>query len=376
MLLLAAGFYACHKVDKPEEPDDGISEMVMKVKGCPRPTGIYNVGTFYFYVRSTDFVSVDWGDRTPIDTMTLLIDYNQFHHVYSDTSVVYIVKITGTNITNLYIPAGDYFNFDTAPPNGYLMHLDVSKNTMLASLGCGYNRLTSLDLGKNSALAELECEFNRLTSLDVSGCTALTYIHCNSNKIKILDVSKNTALYQLRCDSNQLKSLDLSKNTELHYLDCSRNQLTSLDISKNTALTGLLCGVNQLTSLNTTNNTKLGYLNCSRNQLTNLDLSKNMELGYLYCEYNQLTSFDAANNTKLGYLNCSHNQLTSLDLSKNIWLTFLEIKDNVFPAEALNDLFETLQSNVGSGNYINIGSNPGSYDCDKSIAENKGWMVY
>jgi hypothetical protein len=57
----------------------------------------------------------------------------------------------------------------------------------------------------------------------------------------------------------------------------------------------------------------------------------------------------------LRFLDCSYNQLTST---------------------ALNALFETLPENNNiSYKGIAITNNPGTGDCDKSIAENKGWEV-
>ena len=60
------------------------------------------------------------------------------------------------------------------------------------------------------------------------------YPHCN--QLTSLDVSKNTALTWLSCGYNQLTALDISENTALTQLNCISNQLTTLDISKNTTL--------------------------------------------------------------------------------------------------------------------------------------------
>jgi hypothetical protein len=52
-------------------------------------------------------------------------------------------------------------------------------------------------------------------------------------------------------------------------------------------------------------------------------------------------------------LHCSFNQLTSA---------------------ALNNLFETLPGNTEAKS-IHIGDNPGTEDCNRSIAEEKEWLV-
>jgi len=159
----------------------------------------------------------------------------------------------------------------------------------------------------------------------------ITHLICSGKELINLDVSKNTALTELTCVNCKLTNLDVSKNTALIRLDCKRNQLTSLDVSKNTALT---------------------RLDCYDNQLTSLDISKNTALASLGCSINQLTSLDVSNNTALYYLALSLNQFTS---------------------DALNALFGTLR-NVSDGLLI-IRDNPGSADCDPSIAEEKGWCV-
>ena len=136
------------------------------------------------------------------------------------------------------------------------------------------------------------------------------------------------------------------------HLYCRNSQLKSLDVSNNTTLINLIC-MGQLKSLNVSNNTALSYLDCSGNQLTNLDVSKNTVLKNLNCEMNLLKSLDVSNNTVLTDMRCGSNQLN---------------------VEALNKLFETLHSNSGIKN-INMGFNPGTSDCDRSIATNKGWNV-
>ena len=270
--------------------------------------------------------TVDWGDGT-IEKHELLVytdsDWEEnceFSREYSDKSSR-TITITGKKIT----------------------HFD-----------CSSNQLTSLNVSKNKALTYLNSFFNHLTSLDVSKNTELTFLHCGFNQITNLDISKNVELEYLACQGNLLTDLDISKNIKLMYLYCSGNQLTELDLSKNTDMLFLFCRENLLTSLDVSLNTKLIYLVCFNNQLTSLDVSKNTEL----------TAFE-----------CGENQLTSLDVSNNTKLTNLECRENYLTAAALNALFETLNDNAG-GKSILIGDNPGTDDCDLSIATDKGWEVY
>jgi Leucine-rich repeat (LRR) protein len=154
----------------------------------------------------------------------------------------------------------------------------------------------------------------------------------------------------------------------------SQSNIIGLDLSDNIALTSLDCNINALTSLDVSKNIWLQSLSCNYNQLTNLDLSKNINLMWLDCCVNELTSLDLSNNNALEVLYCNTNQLTSLDVSKNISLTFLNCYGNKLTNNALEILFKTLNTNVDTKN-IYIGGNPGTEECDRSIAINKGWIV-
>ena len=113
--------------------------------------------------------------------------------------------------------------------------------------------------------------------------------------------------------------------------------------------------------------TKLSITNC---QLTSLDTRKNSMLKHLWCGNVALTKFDVSKNTALETLICN-GQLTNLDISKNTALKLLGF-GNQLTVATLNDLFGALHSNAEE-KYIRIDSNPGAFECDRSIAERKGW---
>ncbi len=138
---------------------------------------------------------IDWGDKTPSDTVTISENSGKGNHIYADTGL-HTITITGDNVTYL---------------------------------GCYWNRLTSIDVSKNAALERLNCGDNQL--------------------ITFLDVSKNTALTELICWDNQLTFLDVSKNTKLRALYCNHNQLTSLDVSKNQTLVDLTVHSNKFNAV-------------------------------------------------------------------------------------------------------------------------------
>lgn len=219
----------------------------------------------------------------------------------------------------------------------------ISDFTVLDTLECYVNQLTSLDVSDNTALTYLNCSNNQLTSLDVSANTALSYLYCSGNLLSNLDVSANTALTILNCGGNLLSILDVSTNTDLTLLECSGNQFTSINISTNTTLLTLSCSDNQLTSLDVSSNFLLNNLHCSNNQLTNLDVSTNTDLNWLTCINNQFISLDVSANNNLTDLACDGNLLTTLDVSENTSLTYLSCSSN-----------QLTNLDLRNGNNINI----------------------
>ena len=128
------------------------------------------------------------------------------------------------------------------------------------------------------------------------------------------------------------------------------------------------------------------YFNCYGCQLTALDVSRCTALTDLNCGDNQLTALDVSRNTALENLECDYNQITRLDVSKNTALGIISIVGNQFTAAALNDLFRTLpykRADYGEVGGIYLSEyrpsptdNPGNRDCDRSIAETRGWSFH
>ena len=332
---------------------------------------------------------IDWGDGKE-DIITNVtsksfgeFEWFKFDHNYSDLAE-YCITVAGANIERFACWSD-------------ITSLDVSGATALTFLDCNGNHLTVLDVSRNTALTYLNCSENKLTSLDVSRKPLLETLRCDRNKIVALDVSQNTKLYDLICYDNYLTSLDVSGNTSLRYLDCSDNFLTALDLNGNTTLIVLYCDWNHLTRLDVSKNTELRELECRLNRLTALDVSRNTELSYFACTGNQLTALDVSKNTKLHYFACTRNQLTFLDVSQNTSLDelicnnnllttlvvsrdtaphWLDFATNQLTASALNDLFRTLPDLTEKGyGFIFIEDNPGTHECDRNIAEEKGWDV-
>jgi Leucine-rich repeat (LRR) protein len=205
--------------------------------------------------------------------------------------------------------------------------------TVLGSLSCSGNQLTSLDLSANTKLKQVSCSSNKLTSIKfpANGGNIRTLV-CPDNKLTSLDVSKIPYVSILNCARNQLDSIDVSPASSMTSFDCSGNKLTKVTLGEN-AVRNFNCSGNSLTSVDVSKCTDLSIFNCSNNNLATLDVTANTGLTSLNCSNNKLTSLGLSTNTNLTTLNCSNNNLTSLDLSKCTDLSNFTCTGNWLPVE-------------------------------------------
>ena len=330
-----------------------------------------------FTACSKDDGNTDFSGKGEPIIMTALVDE---HNEYFSFLFYFNEKDT------LIIDWGDgcmeRYELEQENSNGGLLNFKCEPEHRYTSVG---NKIISCSFKEKNVKESLtQLEYNKskadLVSLDVSDCVALVKLDFLAAQI---DASGCEALATLDVSDSELTSLNLNGCKWLTYLDCHNNELNSLDLSTNTALQELICWhCRQLSSLDISKNIALVRLKCNGCLLSSIDLSKNIKLKELECWENKLTFLDISKNTTLEKLLCRGNQLTSLDVSKNIALKTLDCNDNNFSASALNKIFNDLpQGKTWYGNdfkqqsTIYIGDNPGTDTCDKSIAENKGWIV-
>ena len=217
---------------------------------------------------------------------------------------------------------------------GLLKNLDVSRNTSLTVLCCGFNQLASLDVSKNKNLSTLYCDDNKLEKIDISGNTALKRFKINDNLLTSIDLSSNTQLTLINVENNDLTSLDLSQNTELLDLDCDGNKITVLDLSRNRKLTRLSCYWNKLSELDLQNNASLENLDCGNNKITCIDLSPCTNLKKFWCRNGSFASIELNCCPNLEYVNLFNNAITTLNISEISGLKELDCSNN--PLETLH----------------------------------------
>ena len=368
----------------------GLSHIYSQMLSC----NITIEGGEITYLNCSD-IQLTSLDVSKITTLTNLIC---FSNMLTSLDVSNNIALTSLNCSNNMLKILEVNNNTNLTEllciGNQLTNLNVSNKTALRTLSCSSNQITGLDVSNNSELYYLDCSYNQLSDLNMSSLFALKNLYCNENQLSGLDVSNNTALTYLACNNNQLTSLDVSKNTELTGLSFQNNPLNSLEVSdtkirtltvggidkmdhlvvnNNSVLTQLTCSSIRLNNLVVSNNPALTNIDCSLNELSHIDVSSNAALTSLNCASNSLTSLDVSSNTALQILDCRRNDLANMAVSRNGLLTSLNCSSNELSVSSLDDLFEMLPI-VGSASFLNFRYNPGTADCNSSIAENKGWI--
>lgn len=254
--------------------------------------------------------------------------------IESLAGIEHMANLTELNCEGPFVMSG----YEPEEGRGKLKTLDVSKNTKLTKLYCGFNQFSSLDLTSNVLLERLRCAGNDLNNLDVSKNTELTRLTAYNNHLSSIDVSNNTKLEVIDLSNNQIKSIDISKNESLATFNCDDNLLTELDPSNNQKLTNIYCSNNNLSSINVRKNQKLAKLVIIGNSIPQIDLRNNSELTHLFCEKNKISELDLSNNTKLRQLTVNDNSLSSLTVNCCPEIEILNANNNLIKEMDISEL--------------------------------------
>lgn len=255
-------------------------------------------------------------------------------NIESLAGIEHMANLTELNCEGPFVMSG----YEPEEGRGKLKTLDVSKNTKLTKLYCGFNQFSSLDLTSNVLLERLRCAGNDLNNLDVSKNTELTRLTAYNNHLSSIDVSNNTKLEVIDLSNNQIKSIDISKNESLATFNCDDNLLTELDPSNNQKLTNIYCSNNNLSSINVRKNQKLAKLVIIGNSIPQIDLRNNSELTHLFCEKNKISELDLSNNTKLRQLTVNDNSLSSLTVNYCPEIEILNANNNLIKEMDISEL--------------------------------------
>ncbi|MDR2651099.1 MAG: Ig-like domain-containing protein [Prevotellaceae bacterium] len=304
-------------------------------------------------------LTVNWGDESGNE------EYNnctEISHTYANVSSTYNVKIMLTQGLSSFgdVPYNNNITSDYVYPRmtGEVHLASFNNCPDLTVLAITNNKLTGLDLKECPALLYLNCITNQITTLDASKVATLQYIFFYSNKLTTVNLSGLSALKRMSLYSNSLTSLNVDDCTALEILDCSSNKITSLNLTACKAvLKDLTCGYNEMTSLNLSGFSALTDLTCRDNKLKTLDLTNCTLLERVYSLYNELETINVSGCPALRFLRTMINQLSAAELNR-----------------IFTDL--PVRTGTGASGQLYIATNPGTNDCDTSIATSKGWSVY
>ena len=174
--------------------------------------------------------------------------------------VLSIFQYTGTNVHAVSEVALDKNNFP-----------DANFRACIAEFDNGDGKLTESEISK---ITELNCSNKNISSVEgVEYLTSLRLLDVGKNKLTSLDF-ENSVIKTLWCQNNNLTSINVTKMPSLSNLDCSHNKLTKLDVSQNKELNCLSCYCNQLKQIITCeDNNDLYSFRAYDNNISSIDIS-------------------------------------------------------------------------------------------------------
>lgn len=303
---------------------------------------------------------IDWGDGTDKSNYALSSSDSDCTHVYS-SSALRTITLTGTAIT----------------------YMD-----------CSDNKLTSLNVTKNSSLTTLHCYSNSFTSLSVEGLTNLTYLDCRVDNLNTDALDGLFGSLNSTVTSGVTKYLHILGNPGLNFckIDVATRKGWTLDY-KPAIMTMVTAKSSVKFSVRGRGFVLINWGDGMRTSYQVKDSSGSIEFIHSYssstphtitltsdsfinlvCENNQLTALDVTGNSSLTTLRCQDNLLKSLNVNGLINLTTLDCRNNSLSDVELNRLFGSLSSPMVTKSIYIIG-NPGTTNCDTTIATKKGWTV-
>lgn len=312
-------------------------------------------------------VHIDWGDGSKDSFPSLQIANGQVDqnapHRYN-AAKDYTIKISADDLTLLSVHDLVEINLQRATelrqlriPGSFLHKLDLSTNTLLEEFTASYSgELGKLDLSANTLLKEVRVDVCELRELNIRSCKNLEYIECGNNRLNELDLSGNPMLRLVSFTYNNLTKIDVSKNPRLVQISGGNNKLTEVDLS--------FCP-------------EMDQINLDDNAINKLVITPSESLHTLTLRNNKLSSLDLVNKPKLAVLSLENNSISELNIAGNQDLSNVDISKNQFSGTALNKVFTDLPMPLYSflSPWIRITSNPGTNQCDSTIATVKKWKV-
>lgn len=157
-------------------------------------TGVGDGGSFNWFFAGEGEAFIDWGDGTPIETITLKPLDSSGRTNETDHSVPHAYA-AGSGVKTIIVK-GHLTGMCTGFM-GWATDLDASHMPTLEYLECRMEVLTSLNVKGCVALKKLLCYRNQLTELDITDCVNLIEVRAAYNFLTELDVTNQTSVLDL-----------------------------------------------------------------------------------------------------------------------------------------------------------------------------------
>lgn len=218
--------------------------------------------------------------------------------------------------------------------------------------------LSGLKSLKSLSLSSLR----NVASLDLSACESLETFSCSSSTRDLTSLALPQSLQSFSLDYSGLETLSLAGYANLKDFRIASTSLQTVDLSDCTALV------------------KCNFYNNS--SLTSIDLGGCSSLAEVNPDYENgynrsVTSINLSGCSSLTKFSFSNAALTSLDLSSSTLLSAVNVKNNNFDVDGVNNMLRTLpdrSSNTATG-VVYLYGNPGVAGYDSSIVANKNWYI-
>ncbi len=250
------------------------------------------------------------------------------------------------------------FSVNTSDP----VILDLSGLSQIESLTVSDLNVAA-DLSGLKSLKSLSLSSLRnVASLDLSACESLETFSCSSSTRDLTSLALPQSLQSFSLDYSGLETLSLAGYANLKDFRIASTSLQTVDLSDCTALA------------------KCNFYNNS--SLTSIDLGGCSSLAEVNPDYENgynraVTSINLSGCSSLTKFSFSNAALTSLDLSSSPLLSAVNVKNNNFDVDGVNNMLRTLpdrSSNTATG-VVYLYGNPGVAGYDSSIVANKNWYI-
>lgn len=180
-------------------------------------------------------------DNTPVWIETAP---NVYEKTTIGTTTSEWLSYTSTGTTMRFY--GDMIYFETgrktgdttfASGNAKVSGIDVTGNTLLKVLFCNGESsdapgsIQELNLSENSLLETLYCKFNLLTTLNLDNNPVLREIYLQNNQIETLNLDNNPNLRNCFLGDNKIQEISVSNNTQLRRLSIINNLMGPCELN-------------------------------------------------------------------------------------------------------------------------------------------------